>query len=66
MVYQLPADGWGLAVINLAPDQTRRIATGSYTSVGYSNGSAPFDHLLQPGASFTSDKGLPLPFEGDP
>jgi hypothetical protein len=56
----------GLALINLAPAQTRRIATGTYTSLGYSNGTAPFAWRLAAGETFVSDRAVFLPYSGDP
>ena len=60
-----PLDDWGLAIINMAPAQTHRISTGPYTSIGYSNGAAPFAWHLASGETFQSDSCVTQPYEGD-
>ncbi|MGF1452715.1 MAG: alpha-galactosidase [Opitutales bacterium] len=65
IVYAKSAESWGIAILNLAPGVTRRIATGDYTSVGYANSAAPFRWTLSRGETFTSDAATVIPWHGD-
>jgi len=65
VVFAKAAEGWGIAMLNLAPGVTRRIATGNYTSIGYANSSAPFRWTLAPGEQFSSDAAAVIPWQGN-
>ena len=65
VVLHQPNGEWGIAVLNMAPGQTHRISTGNYTSIGYSNGCAPFVWNIPTGETFVSDRGVTLPYAGN-